>query len=137
VVFLAKDIPSLGYSTFSIKYQPELLKSVPEQKDKNDTLSNEYWTVKVAKNGGVSMICKINGKIFEKLNILYFCSDKGIRGICDSVLSTSNDFLINVSDVFSTEAYESVLVTVYYIPCSFTVYVGYFLVKGVISWTFV
>lgn len=92
IVFLAKDVPALGYATYTVRPG---VKSVFDDKylvTGPNSMENDYLQVEVNKNGTLTVTCKETGRKYE--NLLYF-EDGGDAGDGYNYVKPKEDKVFN------------------------------------------
>lgn len=69
IQFLAESIPALGYKTFLVRDGEHVPLRKPIAKSPTE-MENEYLNVKYNRDGTISLLNKLTGKVFEGLHIL-------------------------------------------------------------------
>lgn len=111
ISFTAKDIPACGYKTFIIKAINDLRMSKEYETDiraGRDYIENRYYKVIAETNGTITVVDKINNKIFKNCNRFVDGGDAGDEytyspPLNDEIIVSRSDN-ISIQDVGPSEA---------------------------------
>ncbi len=77
VSFEAKDVPAMGYSVYGIRKTDKAAQQTQSLVNGENTMENQYISVKINKNGTVDVTDKVTGKTFSNMLMLEDTADVG------------------------------------------------------------